>query len=74
MKCPYCGQEMVLGYVQCRDGLFWTPKKQPVAALSCFGRGRICLANSASNSVNTACAFHCETCRKIVIDYGVEYP
>ena len=74
MKCPFCGEEMALGYIQCRDGLFWTPKKQLVAALSALGRGGVRLANSASNSTNTACAFHCTKCRKIVIDYGVEYP
>ena len=27
MKCPYCNKEMESGYVQCRDGLHWTPKK-----------------------------------------------
>ena len=72
MKCPYCGEEMVLGYIQCRDGLFWTPKKQLVAALSGLGRGRVRLANHTSNT--TTCAFHCANCKKIVIDYGVEYP
>ena len=72
MKCPYCGEEMVLGYIQCRDGLFWTSKKQLVAALSGLGRGRVRLANHTSNT--TVCAFHCAKCKRIVIDYGVEYP
>lgn len=27
MKCPYCNDEMNQGYIQCRDGLYWTPKK-----------------------------------------------
>lgn len=74
MKCPFCGEEMALGYIQCRDGLNWTPKKQLVAALSCFGRGRVSLANGASNSPNAVYAFHCDKCKKVVIDYGEERP
>ena len=41
MKCPYCDKEMQSGYIQCRDGLHWTPKKQKVAALSGMGKGAI---------------------------------
>ena len=32
MKCPYCGKEMTLGYIQNRDGVYWTEKKLPVPA------------------------------------------
>ena len=28
MKCPYCNESMVKGYIQCRDGVDWTEKKQ----------------------------------------------
>lgn len=34
MECPYCGKEMTLGYIQCRDGVTWTLKKQLISALS----------------------------------------
>ena len=33
MKCPYCGKEMTLGYIQNREGVYWTEKKRKVAAL-----------------------------------------
>ena len=38
MKCPYCNEEMVKGYIQCRDGVDWTEKKQVIAALSALGK------------------------------------
>lgn len=38
MKCPYCNEEMVKGYIQCIDGVDWTEKKQLVAALSALGK------------------------------------
>ena len=38
MKCPYCNEEMVRGYIQCRDGVDWTEKKQVIAALSALGK------------------------------------
>ena len=48
MKCPYCNKEMEAGYVQCRDGLYWTPKKQKVVALSGMGKGAIAIGIDVS--------------------------
>lgn len=70
MKCPCCDKEMELGYIQCRDGVYWTPKKQFVAALSCFGKGSTSLANGAADNADAVYAYKCESCRKVVIDYG----
>lgn len=70
MKCPYCNEEMVKGYIQCRDGVNWTEKKQFVAALSTFGKGRISLANGASENHSVVYAYKCEKCKKIIIDYS----
>jgi len=72
MKCPFCGEEMTLGYIQCRDGLNWTPKKQLVAALSVFGWGRIHLSNGADPGNRAVFAHNCKTCEKIIIDYKEE--
>lgn len=33
MKCPYCNEEMKTGYIQCRDGVYWSEKKRMVSAL-----------------------------------------
>ena len=72
MKCPCCDQEMVLGYIQCRDGVYWTPKKQFVAALASLGRGAVPLSNGASDTGNAVYAWRCAACRKIVIDCAGE--
>lgn len=71
MKCPYCNNEMQQGYVQCRDGLTWTPKKQRVAALSSFGEGAIPIGKHnglVGNSI--AVAYNCEQCKKVIIEYS----
>ena len=47
MKCPYCNEEMVKGYIQCRDGVDWTEKKQVIAALSALGKGRTAKGSSS---------------------------
>lgn len=70
MKCPYCEKEMVLGYIQCRDGVHWTMKKQLVAALSFLGKGSTSLANGAADNANTVYAYKCSSCKKVIIDYS----
>ena len=71
MKCPFCDAEMELGYIQCRDGVTWTPKKQLIAALSAFGKDSIPLQNGSSyNSVH---AYKCGMCRKVIIDYSINF-
>ena len=37
MKCPYCGEEMQLGCIQCRDGVYWSEKERVIAALNIGG-------------------------------------
>ena len=70
MKCPYCGNEMEKGYIQCRDGVTWTPIKQLVAALSFLGKDSVSLTNGASNNSRTVYAYKCSDCKKVVIDYS----
>lgn len=67
---------MQRGYVQCRDGVNWTPKKQPVAALSFLGRGRVSLENGADDNLfhSTVYAHHCGNCKIVLIPYGSETP
>ena len=72
MNCPYCNKEMELGYIQCRDGVTWTPKKQLVAALSFLGKGSISLENGAADNSSTVYAYKCGTCKKVVIDYSAD--
>ncbi len=75
MKCPYCKNEMQQGYVQCRDGLRWTEKRQPVAALSFLGRGAIPIGMpDGVNPNSTAIAYPCEACKMVIIPYGDQDP
>ena len=71
MKCPYCNNEMQKGYIQCRDGVTWTPKKQWVAAFSSLGAGAVPLGKDNGLSPNSVAeAYHCGTCKKVIIDYS----
>ncbi len=70
MNCPYCHKEMKLGYIQCRDGIYWTPKKQWLAALSGWGKGSIRLQNGASDVMQSAVyAYRCKECKTVIISY-----
>ena len=68
MKCPYCQKNMEKGFIQCRDGIHWTPKKQLVAALSEFGKDSVSLENGVGNN-RAVYAYHCADCKKVIIDY-----
>lgn len=68
MNCPYCQKEMLLGYIQCRDGLTWTPRRQLVAALSVLGRDSVPLSNGAANNSRAVYAYRCDACQKVIID------
>ena len=74
MLCPYCQKEMELGYIQCRDGLTWTPRRQLVAALSCFGRDGVPLSNGAADNTKTIHAHKCADCCKVIIEYNCSTP
>ena len=69
MECPYCKQEMERGYIQCRDGVTWTPKKQPVKALSFLAKGAVSLRNDGTSSSSTVIAYHCKNCKLVLISY-----
>ncbi|MEA5040334.1 MAG: PF20097 family protein [Clostridiaceae bacterium] len=70
MKCPYCDEEMQLGYIQCRDGVIWDTKKRIVAALPSIRSSSIALGSGDGPfSGSSVLAYNCENCKKIVIDY-----
>jgi hypothetical protein len=70
MKCPYCGNEMELGYIQCRDGVRWTEKRAVVAAFSALAKGSLPLGNGAADNSDTVYAHKCADCKKVIIDYA----
>ena len=72
MLCPYCGKEMEKGFIQGRDGVWWSEKKRPVSALHIFGGNMVELAKSlpgVTGDRRAADAYLCRDCRKVVVDY-----
>ncbi len=73
MNCPYCNSEMQQGFVQCRDGVYWTPKKQWVSALSSLAKGAIPIGSNDKLMPNSkALAYNCKNCKTVIIPYGKE--
>ena len=70
MRCPYCGEEMKLGYIQCRDGVAWSKKKRLVAAISSLGADLVLADEEGMFSGAAVPAYNCESCKKILIDYS----
>ena len=72
MNCPYCQAPMEPGFIQCRDGLYWTAKERPVAALPLLGGDRVDLSEGGGGifSGHKAKAFCCRACKKVLVDYA----
>lgn len=73
MKCPYCNEEMNLGYIQCRDGVYWSEKKRLVAAMPPVADGSVDLRAIEDGQYKYyTVAYNCPECKKILIDYSKE--
>lgn len=71
MKCPYCDQEMTLGYIQSRDGVYWSSRKRFVAALPPLRSENIRLGSEDGPMSGAAAeVWLCRSCKKMVIDYA----
>jgi len=66
MECPYCGSEMELGYLRGSRGyeLIWTTDPFKMTQLLNEGDFFVC----RTVDVNKPIAYHCGTCRKLVVD------
>lgn len=70
MKCPYCNLEMDEGYIQCRDGVYWSSKKRTVAAIMPINKDSVKLGEEGNPLSGTAVIAHkCQNCKKIIINY-----
>ena len=67
MKCPYCGREMKLGFIQGdRYPLKWVSAEEDKGPLfQWFSKG-IKLSDAFKD--NNVESFFCENCKKIIID------
>lgn len=71
MLCPYCGEEMKRGYIQCRDEIRWCEKKRLFASLS-LTAGEIVSLTDNYDFIRGAftTAYCCKQCKKIIVDYS----
>ncbi len=66
-NCPCCDKPLTKGFIQCRDGLYWTPKKQLIPALSALGKGARRLHNDDNLGPNRVHALYCPSCGMALI-------
>ena len=69
--CPYCGNEMVKGYIQCRDGVYWSEKFRAIAAIPPFDKSATVLKSGSSGLFkgDAVEAYNCKKKKKIIISY-----
>ena len=74
MECPYCKQEMDLGFIQSRDGVYWVKTKRASSnALPPRRSKDVVPLNVGKVSYfngGYAEAWLCRACKKVVIDYA----
>ena len=71
MKCPCCGNKMKSGIVQSARTIFFTTKEHKIRFIPDVASGEVVL--SSHNWTRPKCAaYHCEECKKVVMDYSIE--
>ena len=68
MKCPYCDEEMVQGFIQSSNEIAWKNKRSYVGPAK-FHKGSIILSKLAIFEGSAVIANCCNKCKKIIIDY-----
>lgn len=71
MKCPYCGEEMVNGFLISSRAITFTDDN-PDRLFRTKKRNDLELSKGSGLSVPHCAAYHCSSCKKIIIDYGNE--
>lgn len=72
MKCPYCNNEMTSGVVQSARQIFFTTKTHKSYFLPDAAVGDEVLLIAHNWTRPTCKAYHCDKCKKIIIDYSEE--
>ena len=67
MICPYCGNEMIEGFVQSREQLYFNRGKK-ARFIASGDLGSISLSRFNLIKAPAAKANYCKRCRKIIID------
>lgn len=72
MKCPYCGKEMISGVVQSGRQIFFTTKSHKNWFFPDIAVDEEIVLSSHNWTRPTCVAYHCDECKKVVIDYSEE--
>lgn len=72
MKCPYCGKEMISGVVQSGRQIFFTTKAHKNWFFPDIAVDEEIVLSSHNWTRPTCVAYHCDECKKVVIDYSEE--
>ncbi|MCI8291259.1 MAG: hypothetical protein HFJ25_03275 [Clostridia bacterium] len=68
--CPYCGKQLIQGYIQSPRPISWLPKKLKLFTLAGFkGKEAVVLSEGKCLSAPCVIAYNCRECKKIIIDY-----
>lgn len=69
MHCPWCGGEMTRGYLSSgRDAVYFSGEKPGMVEYLIRGAGWLRLDNEGGSVHTYKTAWHCPTCRKLVVD------
>ena len=71
MKCPYCKNEMELGFIQSPQEISWKKgDKKPLMGRAQFHEGSVILSEISFLKGSAVTAFLCRECKKVIIDYS----
>ena len=69
MHCPWCGGEMVRGYLSSgRDAVYFSEERPGMVEYLIRGAGWLRLDNEGGSMHTYKTAWHCPVCRKLVVD------
>lgn len=68
MKCPYCNDDMLSGYVQSGRDIIWGKNKHKLSFLPDKKNGDIEIATANLMGAYQP-AFCCKNCKKIIVEY-----
>lgn len=69
MKCPFCNQEMEVGFLESSHKFYFTSKAHYILTLPHLRDGDVELSGSFFPRHE---AFICRSCKKIIIDYALD--
>ena len=72
-KCPYCGEEMVLGYIRSRDGVVWAKDPSGISSIPWLASGpMVSLAPGTSPEIPVRRATTARSARKLFWTIPIE--